>query len=160
MALAERFSEAVGAHRGKLLNPEHRACRLAKQNRNRQHWPMPMAGIEEPKIRRQVRERAGRHVRWGRQLVNSRPRLEGWSVGHKRVGQRYQPAAGSRELWRADRSHHTLAIDLQCDQTMDGRTVRFLNVLDEDSPICLAIHFDQGYKAFNVIDTAKELLEL
>jgi hypothetical protein len=46
---------------------------------------VPVAAIEEQKLRRRIRELARRHVCWGRRLVYRRLRLEGWSVNHKRV---------------------------------------------------------------------------
>ena len=39
---------------------QRRACRLAGQNRNTQRRPMPLADIEEQKLRRRIRELAQR----------------------------------------------------------------------------------------------------
>ena len=130
-----RVCEAVGACRGRLLSPERRrkavavlqerfrasqrrACRLVGQNRTTQRRPVPVATIEEQKLRRRIRELARRHVRWGRRLVYRRLRLDGWNVNHKRVQRiwrqeglqrplprrrtRSLPADGSRELLRAE----------------------------------------------------------
>jgi hypothetical protein len=76
---------------------------------------VPVADIEEQKLRRRIRELARRHVRWDR-------RLEGWSVNHKRVQliwreeglqrplphrrKRSRPDDGGRELLRAEYPHH------------------------------------------------------
>jgi putative transposase len=129
---------------------------------------MPVAVIEEKKLRRRIRELARRHVRWGRRLVYRRLRLEGWSVNHKRVQRiwreeglqrpiprrrkRCRPSDGSRELLRANYPHHVWAIDFQFDQTMDVRSLKFLNVLDEYSRVCLAIRVGQRCKAVDVIE--------
>ena len=43
---------------------------------------------------------------------------------------------------------------------MDGRTLKFLNVLDEYSRVCLAIRVGRRCKAVEVIDTIEELLKL
>lgn len=155
---------------------QSRACRLAGHNRNTQRRSIPVAVIEEKKLRRRIRELARRHVRWGRRLVYRRLRLEGWSVNHKRVQwiwreeglqrplprrrKRCRPAGGSRELLRANYPHHVWAIDFQFDQTMDGRLLKFLNVLDEYSRVGLAIRVGQRCKAVDVIDTIEELLKL
>jgi len=155
---------------------QRRACRLAGQNRNTQRRPMPVAAIEEQKLRRRIRELARRHVRWGRRLVYRRLRLEGWSVNHKRVQRiwreeglqrplprrrkRSRPASGSRVLLRAQYPHHVWAIDFQFDQTMDGRMLKFLNVVDEFSRVCLAIRVGRRCRAVDVIDTIEELLRL
>jgi putative transposase len=43
---------------------------------------------------------------------------------------RSRPAGGDRELLRPEYPHHGWAIDVQVDQMMDGRTLKFLNVID------------------------------
>ncbi len=121
---------------------------------------MPLADIEEQKLRRR--------------LVYRRLRLDGWSVNHKRVQRiwreeglqrplprkhkRSRPANGSRELLRAEYPQHVWAIDFQFDQTMDGSTLKLLNVVDEFSRVCLAIQVGRRCKAVDVIDTIEELL--
>ena len=155
---------------------QRRACRLAGQNRNTQRRPVAVTAIEEQKLRRRIRELARRHVRWGRRLVYRRLRLEGWSVNHKRVQRiwreeglqrplprrrkRSRPPGGKRELLRAEYPHHVWAIDFQFDQTMDGRTLKFLNVIDEYSRLCLAIRIGRRCRAAEVIDAIEELLKL
>jgi len=127
-------------------------------------------------LRRRIRELARRHVRWGRRLVYRRLRLEGWSVNHKRVRRiwreevlqrplprrrrRSRPPGGKRELLRAEYPHHVSAIDFQFDQTMDGRTLKFLNVIHEYSRLCLAIRVGRRCRAAEVIDTIEEMLKL
>ena len=156
---------------------QRNACRLTGQHRNTQRHPVPLAGIEEQKLlRRRIRELARRHVRWVRRLVYRRLRLDGWSVNHKRVQRiwreeglqrplprrrkRSRPAGGGRELLRSEYPHHVWAIDFQFDQTMDGRSLKFLNVIDEYSRVCLTIWVSHRCKAVDVIDTIKELLKL
>ena len=155
---------------------QRRACRLTGQHRNTQRRPVPPADIEEQKLKRRILELARRHVRWGRRLVYRRLRLDGWSVNHKRVHRiwredglqrplprkrkRSRPAGGSKELLRSEYPHHVWAIDFQFDQTMDGRTLKFLNVIDEFSRVCLAIRVGRRCKAVDVINTIEELLKL
>jgi len=43
---------------------------------------------------------------------------------------------------------------------MDGRTLKFLNVIDEYSRVCLAIRVGRRCKAVDVVDTIEELLKL
>jgi hypothetical protein len=155
---------------------QRRACRLAGQNRNTKRLAVPAAAIEEQKLRQRIRELARRHVRWGRRLVYRRLRLEGWSVNHKRVQRiwreeglqrpmprrckRSRPADGWRELLRAEYPHHVWAIDFQFNKTMDGRRLKFLNIVDEYSRLCLAIRVGRRCKAVDVIDTIEELLRV
>ena len=117
---------------------------------------MPLADIEEQKLKRRIHELARRQVRWGRRLVYRRLRLDCWSVNHKRS----RPAGGGRELLRSEYRHHVWAIDFQFDQTMDGRTLKYLNVIDELSRVCLAIRVDRRCRAVEVIDTIEDLLKL
>lgn len=63
-------------------------------------------------------------------------------------------------LLRANDPHHVWAIDFQFEQTMDGRTLKFLSVLYEYSRVCLAIHVGRSCKAVDMIDTIEELLNL
>jgi hypothetical protein len=48
---------------------QRRACRLAGQNRNTQHRPMPLVVTEEQKLRRWIRVLPRRLVLWGKRLV-------------------------------------------------------------------------------------------
>ena len=107
--------------------------------------------------------------------VYRRLRLYSWTVNHKRVQRiwcteglqrplprtrkRSRPADASRELLRADYSHHVWVIDFQFDQTMDGRRLNFLSIVDEYSRLCLAIRVGRRWKAVDVIDTIEELLK-
>ena len=70
-----------------------------------------------------------------------------------RKRKRSRPAGGGRKLLRSEYPHHVWAIDFQFDQTMDGRTLKFLNVIDEFSRVCLAIRLGRRCKAVDVIDT-------
>jgi putative transposase len=51
-------------------------------------------------------------------------------------------------------------INFQFDQTMDGLSVKFLNVIDEFSRVCLATRVSRRCQAVDVIDTIEELLKL
>ena len=42
---------------------------------------------------------------------------------------------------------------------MDGRMLKFLNVIDEFSRVCLAIRVDRRCRAVEVIDTIEDLLK-
>jgi transposase InsO family protein len=43
---------------------------------------------------------------------------------------------------------------------MDGRRLKFLNIVDDFSRLCLAIRVGRHCKAIDVIDTIEELLKL
>ncbi len=154
---------------------QRRACRLAGQNRSPQRRPVPVADIEEYKLRQRIRELARRHIRWGRRLVYRRLRIESWYVNHKRVQRiwreeglqrplprkqkRSRPADCSKEHLRAEYTHHVWAIVFQFDQTMDGRRLKLLNIVDKYSRMCLAIRVGRRCKAIDVIDSIEALLK-
>ena len=54
---------------------------------------------------------------------------------------------------RSEYPHHIGAIDFLFDQTMDGHTPKFLNMVDEYSRVCLAIRVDRMGTAAATIDT-------
>ena len=82
-------------------------------------------------------------------------RREGWSVNHKRVQRlwseqglqrpisrkckRAGPADGSVRRHRAEHPHQVWAMDFKFDATADGRRLKFLNLIDEHSRVCLAV---------------------
>ena len=87
--------------------------------------------------------------------MTDRLRREGWDVGKDRVDTMWRheslkaPATQPKraQLWRADGSglrrrplyrHHVWSSDVVADRMHDGRPLRILNVLDEDTRECLA----------------------
>jgi len=73
---------------------------------------------------------------------------------------RSRPAGEKREHLRAKYPHHVLAFDFRFDQAMDGRNLKFLNVIDKYSRLCLTIQVGRRCIAAEVIDTIEELLKL
>jgi putative transposase len=51
-------------------------------------------------------------------------------------------------------------MDFQFDATADGRRLKFLNVIDEDSRLCLAIRVGRRCKAKEVVAVLEELTRL
>jgi len=163
MVLCERFRVS-----------ERRACHLVGQNRTTQRNPERVVDIAEYKLRQRLREIARTHVRWGRRKAYQLLRREGWEVNHKRVQRlwreeglqrpttrkrkRAQAGGGSRELLRAEYPHHVWAIDFQFDETMNGRKLKFLNIIDEYSRMALAIRVGRRCQAVDIIDTLEDLL--
>ena len=149
---------------------------MACPKRNTQRLSVVVSAIEEQKLRRRIRELARRHVCFGRRLVYRRLRFDSRSINQKRVQRiwreeglqvplprwckRSRPPGGKRELMRAESPHHVWAIDFQFDQTMDGRSLKFLNVIDECIRLCLAIRLGRRCRAAELIDTIEELLAL
>jgi len=123
--------------------------------------------MAETKLRRRLREITAEHIRWGRRLAYRLLLREGWLVNHKRVHRlwreeglqrptprkqkRASPADGSVRLHKAEQPHQVWAMDFQFDATADGKRLKFLNVIDEDSRLCLAIRLGRRCKAKYVV---------
>jgi putative transposase len=143
------------------------------QNRSTQRHPAQVVSIEEGKLRHRLREIAAEHIRWGRRMAYRLLRREGWSVNHKRVQRlwreeglqrpisrkrkRARPADGSVRRHRAEHPHQVWAMDFQFDATADGSRLKFLNVIDEHSRLCLAIRVGRRCKAKDVVAVLEEL---
>jgi putative transposase len=56
-----------------------------------------------------------------------------------RLKKRARPADGSVRRHQAEHPHQVWTMDFQFDATADGRRLKFQNVIDEHSRLCLAI---------------------
>ena len=155
---------------------ERFACRVVGQHRSTQRHAGKDADIEEAKLRHRLREIAAEHIRWGRRMAHRILRREGWTVNHKRVHRlwreeglqrptphkqkRARPADGSVRRHQAEHPHQVWAMDFQFDATADGRRLKFLNVIDEHSRLCLAIRVGRRCKAKDVVAVLEELTSL
>ena len=149
---------------------------MAGQHRSTQRHGVKVVDIEEAKLRQRLREIAAEHIRWGRRMAYRLLRREGWTVNHKRVQRlwreeglqrptprkrkRARPADGSVRRHRAEHPHQVWAMDFQFDATADGRRLKFLNVIDEYSRLCLAIRVGRRCKAKDVVAVLEELTSL
>ncbi|QNI69437.1 transposase [Cyanobium sp. NS01] len=140
---------------------------MVGQHRSTQRHGGKVVSIEEAKLRQRLREIAADHIRWGRRMAYRLLRREGWTVNHKRVQRlwreeglqrptprkrkRARPADGSVRRHRAEHPHQVWAMDFQFDATADGRRLKFLNVIDEHSRLCLAIRVGRRCKAKDVV---------
>jgi len=146
------------------------------QHRSTQRHGGRVVDIAETKLRRRLREIAAEHIRWGRRMAYRLLRREGWLVNHKRVHRlwreeglqrptprkqkRARPADGSVRRHKAEYPHQVWAMDFQFDATADGRRLKFLNVIDEHSRLCLAIRVGRRCKAKDVVAVLEELTSL
>jgi transposase InsO family protein len=146
------------------------------QHRSTQLHQTKVVSIEEGKLRRRLREIAAEHIRWGRPMAQRLLRREGWTLNHKRVHRlwreeglqrptprrqkRARPADGSVRRHKAEHPHQVWAMDFQFDATADGRRLKFLNVIDEHSRLCLAIRVGRRCKANDVVAVLEELTSL
>ena len=172
----ERRRRAVTVLQERYRASERLVCRVVGQHRSTQRHPAKVVSIEEVKLRHRLREIAAEHIRWGRRMAYRLLRREGWSVNHKRVQRlwreeglqrpisrkrkRARPADGSVRRHRAEHPHQVWAMDFQFDATADGRRLKFLNVIDEHSRLCLAIRVGRRCKAKDVVAVLEELISV
>jgi putative transposase len=155
---------------------ERLVCRVVGQHRSTQRHGGKVVDIEEATLRHRLREIASEHIRWGRRMAYRLLRREGWLVNHKRVHrlwreeslqrptQRTQkparPSDGSVRRHQAEHLHQVWAMDFQFDANADGRRLKFLNVVDEHSRLCLAIRVGRRCKAKDVVALLQDLTSL
>jgi len=126
---------------------QRRAFRLPGQNRNTHRWLV----IRRLRLDRwSVNQKRVQHIWW----------IEGLQLPLLRRRKRSRPPGEKRELLRAEYPHHVWAIDFQFDQTMHGRSIKFLNVIYEYNRLCLAFQVGRRCRAAEVIDTVDDLLKL
>jgi len=150
--------------------------RVVGQHRSTQRHSVNDVSIEDGKLRHRLREIAAEHIRWGWRMAYRLLRREVWGVNHKwvqrlwreeclqrpisRKRKRARPTDGSVWCHRAEHPHQVWAMDIQFDATADGRRLKFLNVIDEHSRLCLAIRVGRRCKAKDVVAVLEELISI
>jgi putative transposase len=155
---------------------ERRACAALGQHRSTQ-GKVPRGRQDAEQLTADVIKLARQYGRYGYRKVAALLRQAGWSVSDGRVERIWkreglkvphkQPKRG--RLWLTDGScirlrpehpNHVWSYDFVEDRTHDGRRFRMLNVLDEFTHECLAIHINRKLKAIDVIDVLSDLFIL
>jgi putative transposase len=157
-ALCERFGVS-----------ERRACRLAGQNRSTQRFAARAPSDDEQALRAFLRAFAKQRPRWGWRRAAKQARREGRRVNDKRI-QRLWRDEGLRVPYRTRKKPHrgigtaigamspiapnvVWALDFQYDTTVDGRTIKLLNIVDEYTREALAIVVERSIDADRVVAT-------
>jgi putative transposase len=135
---------------------ERRACAALGQHRSTQR-KVPRGREDAERLTADVIELARQYGRYGYRKIAALLRQAGWSVSDgrveriwKREGLKVPPKQPKRgRLWltdgscirlRPEQQNHVWSYDFVEDRTHDGRKFRMLNVLDEFTRECLAIH--------------------
>jgi putative transposase len=117
-----------------------------------------------------VRERP----RYGYRFMAAILRREGWRVNRKRVfrvwrqegfqvprkqrkKRRLGSSAGGCIRHRAEHRDHVWAWDFVFDRTANGRSIKWLSIVDEHTRECLALEVDRGLTAESVLDALRDL---
>ena len=130
---------------------------------------------DESRLVARLTELATQYGRYGYRRITALLRGEGWRVHHKRVERLWrreglkvpqkQPKRG--RLWltdgscirrRAEYRHHVWAYDFVAERTHDGRPLKILTVVDEDSRECLALVVARRLRATDVLETLADLV--
>jgi putative transposase len=134
---------------------ERRACRTLEQNRSTQKYQPKRPDMDRALVEK-ILEAAAKHPRYGYRRITALLRNEGWNVNRKRV---YRLWKKEGKQVSARRKKHRFAgegknachlnpsgfpndvwtYDFLFDQTMDGRTLKVLVILDEFTRRCIHI---------------------
>lgn len=171
-----RRREAVQEAQATLNVSERRACQVVGQPRSTQRYAAKERDGEKVLVRRML-ALVRRHPRYGYRRVWALLRAEGFRVNVKRVyrlwrqeglkvpqKQRKKRRLGSSAngcvRHRAEHIDHVWAYDFVSDQTVDGRTLKFLTIEDEYTREALAIEVQRSITSRDVIETLRYLFEV
>jgi transposase InsO family protein len=147
-----------------VLSVQRTACRYE-----------PVKLPDEDAIRADIIDKACNFGRVGYRMVTHMMRNEGTKINHKRVERIWreeglklpQKQCKKRRLWLTDGSctrlkplhrNHVWSYDFVEDKTMNGKKIRFLNIIDEYTHECLASVPRRSWRNNDVIDVLSELM--
>jgi len=172
VSLAERRRAAEHLERA-FAASERRACQgveIARSTMRR-----PSGRTEEVELVAAVHRLSERYPRFGYRKIFHRLQMEGWRVGRERVRllrrreglrvRRTGPKRHRRGISTADPTealhpNHVWSYDFVADQTVDGRTLRFLTVIDEHTRQGLWIECARHLTSVDVVRVLDQLVEL
>ena len=153
----------------KLTVSERRACKVLDQTRSTQRRELSPP-TDEKQLSHDIIELASQYGRYGyRRITALLNNNRGWRVNHKRVERiwrseglkvpKKQPKRG--RLWlndgscvrlRPEHKDHVWSYDFMIDHTIDGKSFKILNIIDEYTRECLTTLVNRKIKADDVID--------
>ena len=161
----------------KQLNvSERRACLVLEQPRSSQRYQSQPREDEREMVIRML-GLVKRHPRYGYRRIWALLRAEGFRINRKRVHRLWRreglkvPVKQSkkRRLGRSANGiahhrpmhrDHVWAWDFIHDRTEDGRSLKFLSIVDEYTRECLALEVRRSFKSRDVIDVLWELFAI
>ena len=157
----------------KLNVSERRACKVLEQPRSTQRRKVK-ENPDKELLRESIVKLACEYGRYGYRRITALLNNDGWRVNHKRVERiwreeglkvpKRQPKR--RRLWLNDGSvlrlkplyrNHVWSYDFVHERTSDGRAMRILNIIDEYTRECLAIHIERKIESPDVLYKLSEL---
>jgi transposase InsO family protein len=155
---------------------ERRACKALGQARSSQRLVSRKAERDR-ELLEQMRRLAEENPEYGYRMIWAALRLEGVEVNVKRVHRiwkqagmkvvrpepkRERPGTGENacSVTRPEYPNHVWTYDFMFDETSDGRTLKFLNVVDEYTRLCLRIEVGRSMTARTVVRVLSELVQI
>ena len=176
MVSPARRREAVDQAQATLEVSERRACKVLRQPRSTQRYAARPRDDERWLVQRML-SIVRRHPRYGYRRVWALLRREGHRVNVKRVyrlwrreglkvprkqrkKRRLGHSVNGCVRHRAEHIDHVWCYDFVSDQTVDGRTLKFLTIEDEYTREALAIEVERSITSAAVIETLRYLFEV
>lgn len=158
-----------------LGSSERFSCNTVHQARSTQRYEPQKRSQEEALLARML-ELSGKRPRYGYRRIWSLLRREGFKVNRKRVHRlwrlnglkvpqrrRKKRALGQGSngcaVRKAEHINHTWAWDFIHDRTANGRSLKWISVVDEYTRECLALEVGRSLKAVDVIEAISECMK-
>jgi putative transposase len=171
VSLADRRRGAEYLEREHTVS-ERRACQvvgIARSTKRR-----PSGRTEEAALVAKIHELSEQYPRFGYRKIYDRLKMAGWRVGRERVRlirrreglrvpqkppKRRRRGSSTTDLHEASYPNHVWSYDFVVDQTADGRTLRFLTVIDEFTRRGLWIECARHLTSVDVVRVLEQLVE-
>ncbi len=172
VSLADRRRGAEYLERAHALS-ERRACKIVGVPRSTKRR-LP-GRVEKMKLMERIHALSDRYPRFGYRKIFHRLRGEGWRVGRDRIRtirrreglrvpqkstKRRRPGTSTIAIESAKHPNHVWSYDFVADQTSDGKTLRFLTVIDEYTREALWIECGRRLNSVDVVRVLEQLVEL
>jgi len=155
---------------------ERRACRALNVSRSTHRYEA-VTRLDEDEVRTEIIALACNYGRAGYRTITDMMRNKGYTINHKRVERIWreeglkvpQKQQKRSRLWLNDGScvrlrpthkNHVWSYDFMEDKTVDGRKIRFLNIIDEYTRVCLASIPRRSWRNNDVLEVLAELMLL
>jgi len=155
---------------------QRRACCVLDQNRCTQRYT-PRTPDDEGKLIASMHEIIRAHPSYGYRFVWAKLHQSGWRVNRKRVyrlwkreglkvpqkrvkKRRLGTSANGITRRKASGKNDVWAFDFIFDRTSNGRSIKWLSVVDEFTRECLALEVSRSMGSGDVIDVLSELMAI
>jgi len=155
---------------------ERRACRVLHVNRTAYRYQV-IRLPDEDDVRAKVIQLAASYGRVGYRMVTAMMNNSGTIINHKRVERIWREEGlqlpkkqtKKQRIWlndyscirlRPDHRNHVWSYDFVEDKTIDGRKLRFLNIIDEAEHECLACIPRRSWRTKDIIEVLADLMIL